>query len=232
MLTLRPAKERGRTNFGWLNSFHTFSFGGYRDPQHVQYRTLRVLNDDVIAPGMGFDTHPHRDMEIISVVLDGAMAHKDSTGGGGVIRPGDVQRMSAGSGVEHSEFNASKTEPLHLLQIWILPERKGIEPSYEQKHFPLDERLNTLKLIASRDARGGSLRIVQDADVYVGTLEPGAGVTHAVESGRGVWVHVGTGSVQVNGETLNAGDGAAIEDVSSIEIRGVERAEVLLFDMA
>ncbi|MFT3774532.1 MAG: pirin family protein [Minicystis sp.] len=197
MITVRPARERGHADFGWLDSHHTFSFGDYYDPRHMGFRTLRVINDDRVKGGKGFGTHPHRDMEIVSYVLDGALEHKDSMGTGSVIRPGDVQRMTAGTGVLHSEFNHSKSETVRFLQIWILPERARIEPSYEQKNFPVEQRKNQLRLIASRDGRDGSVTVHQDVAIHAAVLEPGASVSHTLAQGRHAWVQVARGSVEL-----------------------------------
>lgn len=233
MLTLRPAQDRGRTRLQWLDGRHSFSFGRYFDPHHTHFRTLRVINDDVVAPGGGFDTHPHRDMEIVTYVVSGALEHKDSTGGGGVIRPGDVQAMSAGRGVFHSEFNHSRDEPVRLLQIWIEPERRGLDPAYDQKHFPETERAGRLRPIATRDGRDGSLVIHQDAAIYAALLAKGDAVSHQLAPGRAAWVQVATGAVTINGEPLAEGDGLAVEDEAAIEIRAqADRSEVLLFDLA
>lgn len=233
MLTLRKAEERGRANFGWLDSRHSFSFGHYYDPNHMGFGPLRVINDDRVAPGAGFPTHPHGDMEIITYVLEGALAHKDSLGTGSVIRPGDVQRMTAGSGIRHSEYNASKTEPVHFLQIWVLPEKEGLDPGYEQKTFSEAEKRGKLRLIGSRDGREGSVTIHQDVDLYAALLEEGGSVTHALKAGRGAWVQVATGTVKLNGEQLHPGDGVAVAQSGPLELVGTsEDAEVLLFDMA
>jgi len=234
MLTIRRAAERGMNDVGWLKSAHTFSFGNYHDPAHQGFRTLRVINDDHIAPGTGFGTHPHRDMEIVTYVLAGAVAHQDSTGGRGVIGRGEVQRMTAGRGIAHSEYNASETEPLHLLQIWLFPERTGLEPGYEQKAFSEDEKRNRLRLIASPEARDGALKIHQDVDLWAAILEPGSGLTHNLRPGRHAWVQVATGSLTLNGQALEAGDGVAISDETVLELRGSagEPAEILLFDLA
>lgn len=231
-LTLRRAEERGKANFGWLDSKHSFSFGHYYDPDHMGFGPLRVINEDRVAPGRGFPTHPHSDMEILSYVLEGALEHKDSLGTGSVIRPGDLQRMSAGTGVRHSEFNASKTEPVHFLQIWIVPERKGITPSYEQKSFSVDEKRNRLRLIGSSDGRDGSVTIHQDVDLYATVLEPGAGVSHQLPEGRRAWVQVARGDVNVDGEMLRAGDGVKVVSAREISFTSESGAEVLLFDMA
>lgn len=236
MLTIRRADDRGHADFGWLDSHHTFSFGQYYDPRHMGFGPLRVINDDRVAGGGGFPTHPHSDMEIISYVLEGALEHRDSLGTGSVIRPGDVQRMSAGAGIRHSEFNASKTEPVHFLQIWIIPERKGIAPGYEQKSFPPSERQGRLKLIGARDGREGAVTIHQDVDLYAGLLAAGDEVVHQVASGRKAWLQVAQGTVTVDGQTLSAGDGAALDGGGKLTVAGTgangEPAEVLLFDMA
>ncbi len=232
MIQIRRAEERGHANHGWLDTNYTFSFSSYYDPRFMGFRALRVINDDRIAPGRGFGTHGHRDMEIITYVLDGALEHRDSMGTGSVIRPGDVQRMSAGTGVQHSEFNGSKTEPLHLLQIWIEPERSGIAPGYEEKRFSDDEKRNVLRLIASRDGRDGSVTIHQDASVYATVLESGREVTHAIDANRHVWVHVARGSATLDGRLLRAGDGAAVSGERSLTLVGEDEAEILLFDLA
>lgn len=233
MITLRPAQERGSASFGWLNSRHTFSFGEYYDPSHMGFADLRVINEDKVSAGKGFSPHGHRDMEIISYVLAGALEHKDSLGTGSVIRPGDVQRMSAGTGITHSEYNASQTEPVHFLQIWILPETKGIEPGYEQKTFTDAEKLGKLRLLGSRDGRDGSITIHQNVDLYAAVLQEGDAVNYAVANGRVAWLQVARGVVQLNEQTLTAGDGAAIADETLMTLRGTSQdAEVLLFDMA
>lgn len=232
MITLRPAQERGTANFGWLDSRHTFSFGNYYDPNHMGFADLRVINEDKVTPAQGFGTHGHRDMEIISYVLEGALEHKDSIGTGSVIRPGDVQRMSAGTGIRHSEFNASQTEPVHFLQIWILPEQEGIKPGYEQKTFTESEKRGTLRLVGSRNGRNGSITIHQNVDLYATLLQEGEEVSHSLAEGRVAWLQVARGAVQLNDQTLTAGDGAAISQESSITLRGAANpAEVLLFDM-
>lgn len=230
-LTVRKSEERGRANFGWLDSKHSFSFGHYHDPKHMGFGPLRVINDDRVAPGGGFPTHPHSDMEIISYVLDGALEHKDSIGTGSVIRPGDVQRMSAGTGIRHSEFNASKSEPVHFLQIWIIPEKKGLAPGYEQKAFSDTDKRGQLRLIGSRDGRNGSVTIHQDVDLYATLLGKGDAVDHMVAAGRGGWVQVARGSVSLNGETLREGDGVAVSTSGPLRIDGLSEAEVLVFDM-
>ncbi len=233
MLTLRKAEERGRANLGWLDSRHSFSFGHYYDPNHMGFGPLRVINDDRVAPGGGFPTHPHGDMEIVSYVLEGGLAHKDSLGTGSVIRPGDVQRMSAGSGIRHSEFNASKTEPAHFLQIWIEPERKGLEPGYEQKTFPVEDKRGKLRLVGSRDGRDGSVTIHQDVDLYATLLDDGAAVSHTLKAGRNAWAQVATGTATLNGEQLYPGDGVAVTEPGELKLVGTSQdAEILLFDMA
>ncbi len=233
MLTIRPAQDRGIASFGWLDSRHTFSFGEYHNPNHMGFADLRVINEDKVAPGQGFPTHGHRDMEIISYVLEGALEHKDSIGTGSVIRPGDVQRMSAGTGIRHSEYNASKTEPVHFLQIWILPEQKGIEPGYEQKNFAIAEKQGKLKLVGSRDGRDGSITIHQKVDLYAATLSEGESVRYTFAPNRVAWLQVARGTVQLNDQTLTAGDGAAIAQESLITLQGkAQDAEVLLVDMA
>ncbi len=234
MITIRKADERGRFDHGWLDTRHTFSFADYHDEAHMGFRTLRVINEDRVTPGEGFPAHGHRDMEIISYVLEGALAHRDSTGGEGVLRPGEVQRMSAGTGVTHSEFNGSRSEPVHFLQIWILPDRPGHRPGYEQKLFPEAERQGKLRLVASPDAAGGSLAIHQDARVYATILGKGEPVRHALAPGRHAWVQVARGEVTVNGRILEAGDGAALSDEAAVKLAGAGagEAEVLLFDLA
>ena len=231
MITIRRAKERGHADHGWLDTFHTFSFADYWDPRHMGWGPLRVINEDRVAPASGFPTHAHRDMEIITYVLAGALEHRDSLGTGSVIRPGEVQRMSAGTGVRHSEYNASKTEPVHLLQIWIEPARTGIAPGYEQKTFGEAERRGRLRLIAAPDGRDGAVTIHQDATVYAATLARGERVEHALAPGRLGWLQVARGALLVNGEQLAQGDGAAIEGERSITLEAVEPAETLLFDL-
>jgi redox-sensitive bicupin YhaK (pirin superfamily) len=232
MIQVRKSNERGHADHGWLDSHHTFSFADYYDPAAMGFRALRVINEDRVAPAQGFGTHGHRDMEILSYVLDGGLAHKDSSGGGGVIRPGDVQRMSAGTGVMHSEFNASRTDPVHFLQIWLVPDRRGIAPGYEQKTFPPEQRQGQLRLIASPDAADGSLKIHQDARVYTTLLGKGDSVTHALAPGRHAWVQVARGKIRLGDVTLSAGDGAAISEESSLRLTADEPSEVLLFDLA
>ena len=230
MITLRKSEDRGHAHHGWLDSYHTFSFADYYDPQHVQFRSLRVLNEDRIAGGAGFPTHPHRDMEIITYVLSGALEHRDSMGNGRVIRPGEFQYMSAGTGVTHSEFNHSPLEPVHLLQTWILPERKGFTPRYAERKMAAAES-GKLHLVASHTGRDGSMEIHQDTDLYLAKLNPGDRVEHTIAPRRHLWVQVATGKVDLNGKTLNAGDGAAISDEASVALTGAEKAEVLVFDL-
>ncbi len=232
MIQVRKAGERGRTRIDWLDSWHTFSFGDYYDPDHMGFRSLRVMNDDRVAPGGGFGTHPHRDMEIVTYVLDGALEHRDSLGTGSVIRPGELQRMSAGTGIRHSEFNASETEPVHLYQIWLLPERRGLTPGYEQKQFPEAERAGRLRVVASRDGRDGSLTIHQDATLSLATLTAGQTVTTDLAPGRYAWVQALRGPVSVNGTKLTEGDGAAVGGERQLTITGDGPAEVLVFDLA
>jgi redox-sensitive bicupin YhaK (pirin superfamily) len=232
MITLRKAADRFHTRIDWLDSWHTFSFGDHYDPDQMGFRALRVINDDTVQPGQGFGAHPHRDMEILSYVLEGGLAHKDSSGGGGVIRPGDVQRMSAGTGVVHSEFNASDTDPVHFLQIWLVPERKGVKPGYEQKSFPAQERSGKFRLLASADGREGSVTVHQDAAVYGALLGKGQRISFEPRASRHLWVQVARGSVELNGQRLSAGDGAAVSGERALTLQGVDSAEVLLFDLA
>jgi len=231
-MLIRRANERGFADHGWLRSFHTFSFADYYAPAHMGFRSLRVINEDRVQGGKGFGTHPHRDMEIISYVLSGALEHKDSMGTGSVIRPGDVQRMSAGTGVTHSEFNASPTETVHFMQIWLLPSSRGIAPSYEQKHFSEQDRQGRLKLVASADAREGSVAIHQDASLFASLLAPGERVAHDLAQGRYAWLHVARGKVEVAGVELSAGDAGAFEQGGEIALVAGEPSEVLLFDLA
>ena len=231
MIRVRRSEERGRADHGWLDSRHTFSFADYYDPDHMGYGPLRVINEDRVEAAAGFPTHGHRDMEIISYVLDGALEHKDSLGTGSVIRPGDVQRMSAGTGVRHSEFNASKTEPVHFLQIWIEPDARGIKPGYEQKHFEPADLTGRMRLIASPDGADGSVRIQQDARVYATKLDAGDAVSHRLAPERRAYVQVARGEAVVNGQKLGAGDGAAVEDETEIKLASPSTAEVLVFDL-
>lgn len=231
MLNIRPAAERGHANFGWLQSRHSFSFGSYYDPQHMGFSDLLVINDDRVRAAGGFDTHGHRDMEIFSYVLDGALEHRDSMGNGSVIRPGDVQLMSAGTGVRHSEYNASRTDAVHFLQIWIVPERKGLTPGYQQRHFAADEKRGQLRLVLSPDGAEGSLTIHQDARVYAGLFDGNEAQRFELPEGRYAYLQVARGSLEVNGQRLEAGDGASLREVRSIELSQGEDAEVLLFDL-
>lgn len=231
MIQLRPAGERGRTRTGWLDSHHTFSFNRYYDPRHMGFGDLRVINEDYVTPGAGFGTHSHRDMEIISIVLAGGLSHQDSSGGSGVIRPGEVQRMTAGTGVSHSEMNASQTEPVHFLQIWILPEREGLPPGYEQKPFDREGRRGRLRLLASRDGGEGSVRLQQDVRLYDSHLTPGEELSYALGAGRRAWLQVVSGSVALNGVALGGGDGAAVSEESELSIKAAEESEFLLFDL-
>ena len=232
MIRLRKATDRGHADHGWLDTWHTFSFADYYDPEHMGFRALRVINDDVVAPGRGFGTHPHRDMEIVTYVLEGALAHEDNMGNASTIVPGEVQRMSAGTGVLHSEFNHSRTDRVHLLQIWLLPDRTGIAPSYEQTLFPDEEKRGRLRLVASPDGADGSVMIHQDARLYATLLVPGEEVSHPLAPGRHAWVHVARGKASLNGRPLEAGDGAAVSAEERLTLRGDGQAEVLLFDLA
>jgi quercetin 2,3-dioxygenase len=231
-MTIRRASERGHADHGWLNSFHTFSFADYHDPKHMGFRSLRVINEDRVAPAKGFGTHGHTDMEIISYVLEGALEHKDSIGTVGVIKPGDVQRMSAGTGVRHSEFNGSKDDLVHFLQIWIMPDKANHTPSYEQKNFSDAEKRGRLRLVASPDGHDGTVTIHQDAKLYAGLFDKDESASFDLAAGRHAWIHVAKGSVTINGESLKAGDAAAIDDAGKIEIGRGDGAEVLLFDLA
>ncbi len=249
MITIRPHDERGRTRFDWLDSSHTFSFGDYNDPAHMGFRTLRVINDDYVEPGRGFATHSHRDMEIVTLVLDGALEHKDSTGTSSIIRPGDVQRMSAGTGITHSEWNHSKSEEVHFLQIWVLPDTRGLKPGYEQKNLPEESRRGRLAVLASRDGRDGSVSLHQDVSLHWARLDPKQTVAHLLKPGRHAWVHVARGAARVNDRALVAGDGASASDEKVLTITGVAPApssatgrhaegaaypcaDVLVFDLA
>ena len=232
MITLRKAADRFHTKIGWLDSWHTFSFGEHYHPDQVGFGALRVINDDTVRAGQGFGEHGHRDMEIISYVLSGALQHRDSTGGGGVIRPGDVQRMSAGSGVRHSEFNGSRDQAVHFLQIWIIPDETGVKPGYEQKNFPLDERRGKLQLLASRDGREGSLVIHQDASLHGALLENGQRISFDLKPSRRAWVHAAQGALTLNGQRLEAGDGAAVSGEQALQLEGAQAGtELLLFDL-
>jgi len=232
MINVRRSAERGHANHGWLDTYHTFSFADYHDPAHMGFRALRVINEDRVAPGEGFGTHPHRDMEIITYLLDGALEHKDSMGNGSVIRPGEVQRMSAGTGVTHSEHNPSPTAPTHLLQIWIQPRVMGIVPSYEQRSFLLDQGHPQLRVVASGDGRDQSVVVHQDVRLYAARLDPGTAVAHRFAKGRHGWLQVARGTIDANGHALQAGDGAALSDERRLTVAAQEAAEVLLFDLA
>jgi redox-sensitive bicupin YhaK (pirin superfamily) len=232
MIQFRPSSARGHANYGWLDSRHTFSFSDYYDPKFMGFRSLRVINEDRVQPGAGFPTHSHRDMEIISYVLEGAIEHKDSMGTGSILRPGEVQRMSAGTGVQHSEFNPSKKDVLHFLQIWILPKELGIAPEYEQKSFPEQDRTGKLRLLASPDARDGSVTIHQDAALFSAIIKPGQQLRYEIPQGRHGWLQVARGEVTLNGTGLNAGDGAAISEERLLRIGADKEAEILLFDLA
>jgi quercetin 2,3-dioxygenase len=231
MFQVRKAGERGHFNHGWLDTYHTFSFGDYYDPEHTQFRALRVMNEDRVEPGQGFGMHPHRDMEIVTYVLSGALEHRDSMGNGEVLRPGEFQRMSAGTGILHSEFNPSKDEPVHLYQIWLLPRQKGVKPSYEQRSFPESERQGRLRIVASPDGRDKSLTIQQEASVYLSSLDEGEKVAHELGPDRHAWLQVLRGQVEVDGRTLAAGDGVAVSDERVVPVRAVEPSEVMLFDL-
>ncbi len=234
MIQVRRAKERGHANHGWLDTYHTFSFADYYDPRFMGFRSLRVINEDWVKPGYGFPTHPHRDMEIITYVLEGSLEHKDSMGTGSVIRPGEVQKMSAGTGVRHSEFNHSDKEPVHLYQIWIMPEKEGIKPMYEQKTIPAEERTGKLRLIASPNGNGnGAVKLYQEAELFTTELAAGESVEHQLTPGRYAWVQVARGSILLNGQELKAGDGAAVAQETTLQFSaGIDGAEALLFDLA
>lgn len=231
MIRLRPCAERGATQTGWLDSRHTFSFNRYIDPAWHSFRSLRVINEDRIAPGGRFDWHPHRDMEILTWILSGALEHEDSTGARGVLRPGDLQKMSAGTGIYHSEANASKTAPLHLLQIWIHPSQRGLAPNYVEKHFPLEDRRNRLCLLASPGGRGGALPIHQAAELWTAVLDEGRSLEHALAADRHAWLQVASGEVELNGITLHAGDGAAVSEEAALQITARQASELLLFGL-
>lgn len=232
MIAVRPAAERGHFDHGWLDTRHTFSFAGYHDPAHMGFRALRVINEDRVQGGRGFGAHSHQDMEIVTYVLDGALEHADSMGNRSIIVPGDIQRMSAGTGVTHSEFNGTPDRPVHFLQIWILPDRRGLGPGYEQKSVPPREERGALRLIAARDGRDGAVTIHQDVDLYASRLEPAERVAHALARGRHAWLQVLAGRVTLNGTALGAGDGAAVSREPTLEIVALERAHLLLFDLA
>lgn len=232
MIVVRPATDRGVTDLGWLNSRHTFSFGQYFDDKHMGFRTLRVINDDRVIGGAGFGRHPHRDMEIFSYVLEGRLSHEDSLGSGATVGRGEVQKMSAGTGILHSEFNPSPDQPLRFLQVWIIPERTGLAPSYEQRAYGDADKRGRLKLIGSKDGRDGSIRFHQDVAIYASTLSEGGAIEHRIAAGRGAWLQVAAGTVVLNGTRLTEGDGAAIVDEPLITIRALDESEVLLFDLA
>ena len=232
MMSIRRSEDRGVARLAWLDSRHSFSFGHYFDPDHMGFRDLRVINDDTVAPGAGFDTHPHRDMEIVTYPLSGGVAHRDTLGNETVVRAGEIQRMSAGTGILHSEFNASQTDPVNFLQIWILPEREGLSPGYEQVAVPDDEKRDSLRLVAARDGRDGALTVHQDVEIYASVLTPGTTLSHRLRDGRHAWLHLARGSATVNGAEIAAGDGVAFSDVDVIEITAGEEAELLLFDLA
>ena len=232
MMQLRKANDRGHADHGWLDSHHTFSFADYYDPAHMGFRALRVINEDRVLGGQGFGKHSHRDMEIVSYVLEGGLEHKDSMGTGAVIRPGDVQRMSAGTGVMHSEYNASKRDPVHFLQIWLMPDQRGIQPSYEQKTFTAEDKAGRLRLVASPDGRDGSVTIHTDATLYAGVFEAGQAAEHTLAPGRHAWIHVVRGKAKVNGTEVAAGDAVGLSDERTVKIEGADGAELLVFDLA
>lgn len=231
MIRIRRAQDRGHLNHGWLDTWHTFSFGSYRDPNHVHFRSLRVMNEDFVAPGEGFGMHPHNDMEIVTYVLSGALEHQDTLGNGSVLRPGEFQRMSAGTGLMHSEFNPSAAEPVHLYQIWLFPERDGIQPSYEQKPFPAEEKRDRWRLVASPSAEDGSLAIHTDARIYLATLAPGHELRYDLAPGRHAWLQTLRGSATLNGQALATSDGAAVSDETALSVQTTEDSEYLLFDL-
>jgi redox-sensitive bicupin YhaK (pirin superfamily) len=231
MISVRRSADRGRFDHGWLDTRHTFSFAGYHDPEHMGFRDLRVINEDTVRPGEGFGTHPHRDMEIMSYVVSGALEHRDSLGNGAVLRPGEVQVMSAGRGVTHSEFNPSRDESGHFLQIWVLPARKGTEPRWDQKEFPLQDRRGVLRPVVSPDGRDGSLTWGQDVTVYASILPAGAALEHAIPAGRHAWIQIVRGALDVGGTRLAAGDGAAVSDEGALNLVAAEETELLLFDL-
>jgi quercetin 2,3-dioxygenase len=232
MITVRRATERGLSKFNWLDSRHTFSFGDYYDPHHMGFSDLRVINEDRVVAGAGFPTHSHRDMEIITYVLEGALAHKDSTGTSSAIRVGDVQRMSAGTGISHSEYNASQSEPVHFLQIWILPSRTGLQPGYEQRSFDLEQKRGSWMLVASPDAREGALKVHQNAELSLALLAAGEELSYSPKPGRRAWLQVARGKVTLNGSDLEPGDGASVSEEETLTLKGIDHAEILLFDLA
>jgi len=232
MITVRKSRDRGHAEHGWLDSFHTFSFADYYDPAHMGFRALRVINEDRVEGGQGFGKHSHRDMEIISYVLEGGLEHKDSMGTGAVIRPGDVQRMTAGTGVTHSELNASQREPVHFLQIWLMPDQRGIAPSYEQKTFPRDDKAGRLRLVASPDGAGGSVTIHTDARLYAGLFDAGQTAELPLAAGRHAWVHIVRGKATIAGHELATGDAVALTEERTVRIKGIDASELLVFDLA
>lgn len=232
MIQIRRASDRGHADHGWLKTWHTFSFATYQDSQHMRYRSLRVMNEDIVAPGQGFGTHPHNDMEIVTYVLSGALEHRDSMGNGEVLRPGEFQRMTAGTGITHSEFNPSKSEPVHLYQIWLYPEKKGLTPSYEQKAFDASLRQNQLQRVASRTGEDDSLKIHQDASIYLLDLTPNQTVSIPISVGRGLWIQVLQGELKVDNESLGTGDGANVDGQSAVTLSTSSAAEVMIFDLA
>ena len=232
MIKIRHSKERGHFNHGWLDTYHSFSFAEYQNPDYMGFRKLRVINEDRVEAGQGFGTHGHRDMEIITYILEGSLEHKDSMGNGSVIRPGDVQRMSAGTGVTHSEYNPSKQEPVHLLQIWIFPEHAGMKPSYEQHTFSKEERANKLCLVGAREPLNGSVTIHQDVNLYVSLLDKEKSVRHSLKNGRHAWIQIAQGSAELNKIVLNQGDGAAVSEEALLEIKALKPSEILFFDLA
>ncbi|MEZ6047091.1 MAG: pirin family protein [Planctomycetaceae bacterium] len=231
MLTLRRAADRGHADHGWLDTYHTFSFSSYFDPRQMRFRSLRVMNEDHVAPGRGFGTHPHDNMEIVTYILEGALEHQDSMGNGEVLRPGEFQRMTAGTGITHSEFNPSHEEPVHLYQIWLLPSEEDLEPSYEQKAFPLEGRTNQFQLVASPTAAAGSLLIHQDARIYLANLDPGKSLTYSMQPDRHAWLQVLRGSLELNGEQLQTSDGVAISEEQELQLKSAAGTEVMLFDL-
>lgn len=232
MIKIRQAQDRGHANYGWLNSSHTFSFANYYNPEYMGFRSLLVINEDKVSPGAGFGTHGHRDMEIITYVLEGSLEHKDSIGNGSIIRPGEIQKMSAGKGILHSEYNASKSDPVHFLQIWIVPNQKGIDPSYEQQKIDLTQATSQLKLIAAPPEKKADITLTQDAEIYVSILKTGEKVDYQIKPGRHVWLQVVKGAINLNDLNLETSDGAAISDLSKITISATEDAEIILFDLS
>ncbi|MDJ0554529.1 MAG: pirin family protein [Microcoleaceae cyanobacterium MO_207.B10] len=232
MISLRKAQARGHANYGWLNTYHTFSFANYFDPQYMGFRSLRVINEDTVSPGKGFGTHGHRDMEIITYVLEGALEHKDSFGNGAVLHPGEVQHMSAGTGIMHSEYNHSKSDPVHFLQIWLLPDTKGIKPTYDQEAFDIAKNSGQLKLVAAKDGRNGAIKVNQDVDLFAGILKKGDSISYSLASNRHGWIQVARGEINLNELSVEVGDGVALSDINEITIEARSDAEILLFDLA